>query len=82
MTNSHWPNPAVGTHQLRSIGLGQLGQIGSLNQRPFIESPFSSHFRELEGYRRKPSLSSSGGDCQDYKPNANVQPNGELFFLT
>ncbi|XP_037921502.1 protein lozenge isoform X2 [Hermetia illucens] len=65
----------TGGHQFRALGLGQ---------RPFLDAPFSSHFRELESFRRKapvPSLAPLGSnhsssnstinsDCQGYKPNA------------
>ncbi|GAB0094038.1 Protein lozenge [Sergentomyia squamirostris] len=40
----------TGGHQIRALGLGQ---------RPFIDSPFPSHLRELEQYRRKPPSSLS-----------------------
>lgn len=66
-----------GGHQFRTLGL---------SQRPFLETPFTNHLRDLESYRRKAPLtaispvsnhhtSSSNGltnstDCQGYKPNA------------
>lgn len=63
-----------GGHQFRALGIGQ---------RPFLDhTPFTSHLRDLETFRRKAphtplsnisnhsSINGLNSDCQGYKPNA------------
>lgn len=66
-----------GQHPFRTLNIGQ---------RPFLDSSFSSHLRDLESFRRKapviPTTNATtssthpttngliSSDCQGYKPNA------------